>query len=233
MPATLSLIGLINYNPLILDSLAAAMPTADIGLQVKTGLLAESAELEVLYPDAGTFKQIFDQWVAQRTPIWDKLYNTTLLVYDALHNYDRTETETIVHDSTEDSSASSNYNATRNVKQDTHDVTDTTDSTNRDSGRYGYNQTTSASPEARSAEQSTGHSKSDDLMGMDETGGSDGSSTGHLEKAGQETRTVHAFGNIGTTTSDELIAAYRGTQQFDFVEYVIQDVIGRFCLLVY
>ena len=233
MPATLSLIGLINYNPLILDSLSAAMPTADIALQVKTGLLSESAELEVLYPDATAFKQIFDQWVLQRTPIWDKLYSSTQLQYNPLHNYDRTETETIVHDSTEDATSSSQVDSTRKLAEDVRSTGDNTSSTNASAGRYGYNNQTSASPESQSASQTTDHSKGTVLTGQDETSGQTGSASGHIAKAGQESRSVRAYGNIGVTTSDELITAFRETQQFDFVKFVIDDVIGRFCLLVY
>lgn len=233
MPATLSLLGMINYNPLLLDSLTAAMPNAAIGLEVKTGLLAEAAELEVIYPDTTTFKQIFDQWVAQRTPIWDKLYNSTQLQYDPLHNYDRTETEHITHDSTEDANSSSQLDTKSKLAADTHSINDTTGNENTSAGRYGYNNQSSASPEATGNRSTSDHTVGTVLNGQDGSGSQTGSASGHIAKAGQESRSVRAYGNIGVTTSDELIAQYRVTQQFDFVQFVIDDVIGRFCLLVY
>lgn len=233
MPATLSLLGLIEYNPLILDSLAAAMPTADIAASVKTGLLAEAAELEVLYPDATAFKQIFDAWVVQRTPIWDKLYNSTQLQYDPLHNYDRTETEHIVHDSTEDADSSSQLDSTRKLAQDVRSTHSNTGSEHSSAARYGYNNQSSATPEATGATDTQGSGSGTELTGQNETQGQTGSATGHIAKAGQESRSVRAYGNIGVTTSDELIAQYRETQKFDFVQLVIDDVVGRFCLLVY
>lgn len=233
MPATLSLLGMINYNPVLLDSLNAAMPNANVALQVKTGLLAEAAELEVIYPDTTTFKQIFDQWVLQRTPIWDKLYNSTQLQYDPLHNYDRTETEHIVHDSTEDADSSSELSTKHKMAADTRSTTDNTGTENTSAGRYGYNNQSSATPEATGNRNTTDHYVGTTLNGQDDSGSQSGSASGHIAKAGQESRTVRAYGNIGVTTSDELIAQYRVTQQFDFVQFVIDDVIGRFCLLVY
>lgn len=233
MPATLSLLGLVNYNSRILDALNSAMPTAEIAMQVKTGLLAEAAELEVIYPDAHTFRQIFDQWVVQRTPIWDKLYNSTQLQYDPLHNYDRTETEHITHDSTEDANSSSELSTTHKMAADTRSTTDNTGTEATSAGRYGYNNQASASPEATGNRNTTDHYSGTTLNGQDDSGSQTGSANGHIAKAGQELRSVRAYGNIGVTTSDELIAQYRVTQQFDFVQFVIDDVIGRFCLLVY
>ena len=233
MPATLSLMGLLEYNPLLLDSLSAAMPTEDIASSVKTGLLAEAAELEVLYPDPVAFKQIFDAWVVQRTPIWDKLYNSTQLQYDPLHNYDRTETEHIVHDSTEDANSSSQLDSTRNLAQDVRSTHSNTGSEHTAAARYGYNNQASATPEATGSTDTQGSGSGTELTGQDETQGQTGSATGHISKAGQESRSVRAYGNIGVTTSDELIAQYRETQKFDFVQLVIDDVVGRFCLLVY
>lgn len=233
MPATISLLGLIEYNPRILDSLSAAMPTSEISDAVKTGLVAEAAELELLYPEPSAFKQIFDAWVVQRTPIWDKLYNSTQLQYDPLHNYDRTETEHIVHDSTEDADSTSNLDTTHKMAADTRTVGDSNGSEQTSAGRYGYNNQASATPEATGNRTNADHSSSTILNGQDDTGNQSGSATGHIAKAGQESRSVRAYGNIGVTTSDELIAQYRETQKFDFVQFVIDDVVGRFCLLVY
>lgn len=256
MPATMSILGLMTALPSLLDPLTVEMPTAQIAEAVKTGLLAESAELEVVYPNPQVFKQVLSAYVIQRETVWTNLYRSTQLEFNPIHNYDRTEEETISREHADNSMIQSSHNGETHSTgsgSDTdtgssHRGADTratgSSSQTASSGRYGYNVTNSASPEAESSSQDNNSSttltgedvstqgKRSSQTQADSTLIDRGTSTEESSGTGSETRTVRAYGNIGVTTTMQMLTEYR-EGQFDFVQFVIDDIIGRFCLMVY
>ncbi len=54
-------------------------------------LLAETAELEVLYPNHVVLKNLIGVWSRKQLSVWDKLYKTTQYEYNPIENYDRYE----------------------------------------------------------------------------------------------------------------------------------------------
>ena len=89
MNATLSILGLYNYDPHILD-----------GLQVPDGLdrqtlieyiFMECADLELLFPDAEVLKPLIESWAQARAHSWEWLYESTVQKYNMIHNFDRYE----------------------------------------------------------------------------------------------------------------------------------------------
>ena len=92
MPATISLLGLWNHDPTILDGLA--VPDGIDSETVKTNILLECAELEILYPDPDFLKQAITFWSKERGPIWQKLQNTNLLEYNPIYNVEEHRVET-------------------------------------------------------------------------------------------------------------------------------------------
>lgn len=46
-------------------------------------------------------------------------------------------------------------------------------------------------------------------------------------------RTVCAYGNIGVTTTQEMITMEREVVQFNLIDYIVTDFKNQFCLLVY
>ena len=55
-------------------------------------LLAETAELEVLYPNPVVFKNLVAVWSNKQLDIWNRLYATTQYEYNPIENYNRYET---------------------------------------------------------------------------------------------------------------------------------------------
>lgn len=90
--ATLSLLGLYNWDNSILDPMR--LPD-DIDTNILfPDLLSECAELEILYPEPDTFKTILGAWSAHRKPIWERMLSVGELVYNPIENYDRNESWT-------------------------------------------------------------------------------------------------------------------------------------------
>lgn len=88
--ATLSPLGLYEWDSTLFDLMQ--IPSAlDRDTLVKN-LLAETAELEVLYPNPVVFKNLIGVWSAKNIDIWNRLYATTQYDYDPIENYNRYET---------------------------------------------------------------------------------------------------------------------------------------------
>ena len=88
IPATLSILGLYNYDSTIFDNLVTPFEDNENLIQ---NILMECAELEILYPDADFMKFAIGAWSQKQLPIWKKLYNTEKLEYNPLENANRTE----------------------------------------------------------------------------------------------------------------------------------------------
>ena len=54
-------------------------------------LLAQTAELEVTYPDPQIMQMMIHMWSATRCPVWNHLWSTTQYTYNPIENYDRKE----------------------------------------------------------------------------------------------------------------------------------------------
>lgn len=212
--ATLSILGLYNYDPTLFDD----MPIPD-GVDRETLvplLLDETADLEVVTPNPGLFKTLLTRWASTRLPVWQRLYDTTQYEYNAIDNYDRIEewTEEIQH----------NGNEKANEK-----ATGAADATNSSNGTtqhdvFGFNEETAAH-ESRDTSNASASSHASNEYARDTNRDSDDHTT-HTHKA-------HMRGNIGTTTTQAMIEAQRDVVQFDIYAYIIDDIKRRFCLLVY
>lgn len=89
MPATMSLLGLYNFDSTILDGLI--VPAGVDRQLVINNLLRECAELEVLYPQPEAMKFFVSEWAKERLPVWNRLEATLHYEYDPISNYDRKE----------------------------------------------------------------------------------------------------------------------------------------------
>lgn len=88
IPATLSILGLYQYDSSIFDNLVTPFEDNENLIQ---NILMECAELEILYPDADFMKFAIGAWSQKQLPIWNKLHNTEKLEYNPLENANRTE----------------------------------------------------------------------------------------------------------------------------------------------
>lgn len=89
MPATMSLLGLYNWDSTILDGLR--VPKGVDKSVLVNNLLRDCAELEVLYPQPDALKFLIREWSSERLPVWEKLARTLNFDYDPISNYDRRE----------------------------------------------------------------------------------------------------------------------------------------------
>lgn len=163
---TLSLLGLYQYNEQLFDGLR--LPSGVNKDTFVNNLLAETAEFEVIYPDAEFMANMIAVWSEKELPVWEKLDETLHYDYDPISNYDRHEEST---------------------------------NTGESLGKVaGYNAT--------------------DLVN------SSGAST-------DVKRNARMWGNIGVTTTQQMIEEERRVSEFNISDYIIESFKRRFCLLVY
>ena len=226
LTANLSLWGLYQYDNSILDGLI--VPTGMDADTVKDNLLLETNAMSILYPDPAFLKQAITVWAAERKDVWDKLYATTVLQYDPIENFDRTE-------DTEESQSGLSVRKNDQTRDRTSDAK-STDLRNQG----GSNQRTDSQTAYNSnAFADTAKSESSGEDHVSSVGRSTGSENEAVSDNGQETRndrrTYHSriHGNIGIRSAQELIVQERDIALFCMTDFIINDFIGRFCVMVY
>ena len=224
--ASLSLYGIFQYDDTILDGLN--VPTGMDLDTVKNMLLIETAGMSILYPDAPFLKKAIALWSTERSDVWQKLYNTTVLEYDPIENYDRRE-------------ESSEENIGNEQVQSSQERS--TDSESRGSSqqhRSGENTATAANTAYNSNDfadtSKSTSSGSDDVM---DSTVSSGSGTENVSGSGNKSSTdlrrlsSRIHGNIGVTTTQQMLQSEREVAEFCMVDYIVNDFISRFCVMVY
>ena len=200
----------------------------------------DTAEMEILYPDASFLKLAIGAWSKKQVPIWTELYNSTQYEYNPIWNVDGTVIE-------ERDLAGTDYRTDDHTTERTHDDSmerthdDTMERTHddtitADSSTYGYNSSTAAPTD----KVETGHDGTitDTHTGTitdAHTGTITDTDTGTINHDTTDTGSITTTrqGNIGVTSTQSLIKEQRDVVQFNIMDYIINDFKNRFCLLVY
>ena len=244
MRATLDLLGIYRIDNTVLDLLE--VPEDGDGNELidkdtlKDNLLMDTAEMEILYPDASFLKLAIGSWSKKQVPIWTELYNSTQFEYNPIWNVDGTVVE-------ERDLAGTDYRTDDHTTERTHDDSmerthdDTLERTHddtltTDNDVYGYNSSTAA-PESKVTADHDG-TITDAHTGTitdAHTGTITDTDTGTINHDTTDTGSITTTrtGNIGVTSTQSLIKEQRDVVQFNIMDYIINDFKNRFCLLVY
>lgn len=90
--ATMSILGLYYLDSTLFDNMV--YPSEMDRDTLIDSILAECAELEIIYPDPVYMKRCIALWSMKEVYNWNKLYETTQLVYNPIWNVDANITET-------------------------------------------------------------------------------------------------------------------------------------------
>lgn len=228
-PVNLSTLGLYNWDNTIFDLMT--IPTGLDKTTLVNNLLAETAELEVLYPNPVVFKSLVGVWSAKELDVWNRLYATTQYEYNPIENYNRYE-----------------EGSTDGADTTTHTGTDTTDITRRDggsdtlssTGKYehsvaGFDAPTPTAQDDGLFKQSRDNDtvSSTNTYGKTETDQNRTTYNSTQTKSLEGSHELHAHGNIGVTTTQKLILEQREVDLFNVYDIIIESFKMRFCILVY
>lgn len=278
--ATMSLLGLYNYDESLLDGLIESLPNkygipsgymdsyyTDVTIDPQTvveNLLVECAEFEILYSDFNALKRIIKIWSAKEKLVWQKMYNTICYKYNPIWNkegksvWTERQTGSGTKKETEKGTKTTNANGTTN-----DEYTSTSTTTNKTTGtgtntRTGQDETTgkvsaydSTDFQNREKTNSTASENNSTESTEDFTGNGKvtNSGTKTITNTGDETNNVSRetsdnntgettheqseTGNIGVTTTQQMISAEREIAMFNIIDFIINDFKERFCLLIY
>lgn len=251
--ATMSPLGLYQWDNTLFDLMT--IPTALDKDTLIDNLLAETAELEVLYPNPVVLKNLLGVWSAKQIDIWNRLYATTQYEYNPIENYNRYETGSedgtgrTTHSGTDTTTETTTHGGTDNrTEAITHGGRDTVNGSDT-KGHWiaGFNsQPASAQDDGLvkqtkdqdDATSSTAYGKTENVQETI-THGATISKTGGLTHGEQVAITnegsheLHAHGNIGVTTTQKLIREQRDIELFNLYDIIIEDFKMRFCILIY
>lgn len=90
--ANLSVLGIYEWDNTLFDLMT--IPEALDKEVLVMNLLAELAEVEVLYPNPVVMKNLIGVWSHKNIDVWNRLYATTQYDYNPIENYNRFETGT-------------------------------------------------------------------------------------------------------------------------------------------
>lgn len=241
----LSVLGLYNWDDSIFDNLM--LPEGIEQSTIVDNLLVELAELEVLYPNPDTMKMLIGIWSRKQCGIWEKLYATTQFDYNPIENYNRIE-----------EGSGTNRNSTTHGGQDTdtlgimHGGQDTIQTQSADGGTdsskngefvAGFNPGTPTGSDdgllkKQRNETSVDYGRTSSGNRTDSYGKTENrtgtKSYGHTEMhSGADSHELHAHGNIGVMSTQDMINQEREVVKFNICDYIIDDFKRRFCVLVY
>lgn len=212
--AMMSILSLYNYDNNIFSDFEVPE-----GMDKDTtidNILLECAELSLVYTEPVFMRRAIKQWSDKEQNIWEKLWATENLEYNPIWNVDGTVTEfeTFERDKTNDIDRTT---STGEMTSDDVDQT-TTDSVT------GYNSTAWQDHTKSVIDSDRDISRS--VSGSDNV---DESESEDSERSLVTKRT----GNIGVTTTQQMIREEREIAQFNTIDYITQSFKKRFCVMVY
>ena len=236
--ATMSILGLYTYDNTLFDLMCWPNEfTQDDKQATINNILMEGAELEILYPDVPFMKSAIAAWSYKEKPVWQRIHTASLLEYNPIENYRRNETESIESSKTEQHSGNDTTSHT-GTESSTSSNTNTT--TGSDTGTIdhkvtGYDSNTlvqqsqdsttgsSSSQDTQSGNSAVTHNTQDQLTHGEQ-----------IQHTGDDARTLLAYGNIGVTTSQEMLEQEMNiAPKLNTISVIVDSFIKRFCILVY
>lgn len=228
--ATGSTVDLMKWDATLFDNLH--VPDGIAGADVVDCILQLYGKQTLHHPDPAYMKHYIGRWSARKLPNWQKLYNTTILEYNPIHNYDRTEniTDTTVRDRSEERSGETRGTDRLN-STDTGVSTVKGDKTTEQ--KVSAENTSSYQPDMQNVEDDTQTT----TTSATSTDNGERSEKNSSNVTGNDTETYthvnKTQGNIGVTTTQQMIAAERECVRYNVIEEIAADYRDMFCLSIY
>ena len=213
-----------------------------VGLQVPEGMnkqtvidsiLLECMELEVLYPRPETMKNMIGIWSEKELPTWNRVYAAEQAEYNPIENYDRRQTDSReeTHSGNDVTAGSTQANSTGQNGKTTTASGNLSDTTTHKFAAFNAGDLLDQSQDVQSAQSSNSQTEqAADQQTMQE---STSRTLTHGEEIG-ETFTSYIHGNIGVTTSQQMLESeLELAPKINTINYIVNSFKMRFCILVY
>ena len=199
---------------------------------LKNNILMRSGEFEALYADPTLNQQLIAIWANRYYDTFNRWIKALKIEYNPLENFNRHETITDKTGEKETGSStnkstgkeSSESKITYNSKVETDNITDL--------DKAAYNETDPSPYQKETLDGEINNSGYDTTTGK---GDNEINSTGSnsVNKDTNFTRDAHLYGNIGVTTSQQMLNAELDIGYWNIYEKITDLFLREFCLLVY
>ena len=219
---TLSVLGLYNADSGLFSEMQFPAGFTDEEKQTTVGnILTECAELEILITDPEALKEMIGLWSGMYVSVWTRIFTASKQQYNPIENYNRTELETV-----------------ETHGADTHSGSDSTTSSANNTETNSGTDTATNSMVAYDSNSLLTHDQNTLLHGhvvADYGSGSSSVTHGHkINKDDLVTRNNHTSGNIGVTTSQQMLEQeIEVSAKLNVIKMIVEAFKDRFCLLVY
>ena len=204
--AKLTLIGLYNNDNTLFDALT--LPAGIDKTVLVNNILLRSGDFEVLYADPDFLKPAISLWGQKWSRTFEKWQKALAVEYDPLYNYDRRE-EWVT---SEDEATATTGRSTDVGSTDAHSTS------NDNVSAYNNN---SLVPDKENVLSS----------GSNTVGNTEMENTSDRDR--NEVRTGRAYGNIGVTTSQQMLQAELDVASWNLYEHITDIFLSEFIIPVF
>lgn len=223
----LSILGLYEAEPTLFDNMA--LPEGIDKETVIDSILQDCMELEAVYTSPYAMKLMIGVWARRELPTFERVWKAEQAEYNPIENYDRNQTDT------------------REIEHSGDDIT-TGQNTGSASGQAGTTTTGQVSEtnlhKYAAFDAGTLQDQTQDIRTGNSTNSEQSATTQqstqnisqkltHGENVG-ETFTSYIHGNIGVTTSQQMLQSeLELAPKINTINYIVNSFKMRFCILVY
>lgn len=202
----LSIAAVLNWEPTVFDNLH--LPSGCDRQAAIDTIVFDNAELSLVYSEPATLKRMIGAWSTSRMYGWQRLWDSTLLEYNPIENYDRFEDYT-----TEEKRGGSERGKTRAEGDGTSNGTNIA--------------------KVRGFDAGTLVDKEQSIDDGQYTSNASGTSETEKKESASVTHTAHMHGNIGVTTSQQMLMSEREVAEFSFYSKISEEFKKKFCIMIY
>lgn len=232
-----TLYNLLERNHLLFDTIL--LPEGVDKDMVADTIISQYGPEDVIYDNPKIFEYYNQVWFKRKNYTIQKLFDTLNFDYNPIENYNRKEDYAEINDDEE--------NTTRNLGRNSDRTQDTNDTLTEKTNESGTDNTNTSNLSEVSPfnantfvndSQSSGNESFDHSQTVDHTHDVNNNMSAHQEDNENETRLVEndrkknsnlwARGNIGVTTTQQMIQEEREVVQFDLYEWIAREWAKEF-----
>ena len=252
--AKITIIGLENYlnmdDKSLFDNIK--LPEGIVKNDLKNTIMLNAGDLEVLYPDPDYMKDVISLWFRTHYRTFDKWMKALEIEYEPLWNYDRTEEYTDEHEGSDIRTKDNKYSS-KGTSESEGATTGKTTNDLKSEIEYGKSTTDTKSVSAYNssswenrekdviAESGTDTTKdtgsvTNNNTSKDSTTSNDSGTSEQTDKGSDKwknTHKAHLYGNIGVTTSQQMLEAELEIARFNIYEQISDLFIQDNCIMCY
>lgn len=217
--STISILGLYNYDNSIFDNMV--IPDDMESELIIKNILIDCAELELLYHEPDTLKELIGIWSNTELPTWNRIRVAEMAEYNPIENYNRNQSDNRTTQHSGSDTTTNNGTTTTEVESESEG----SDTNLHQYASFDSNTLADQTKDIRNASQNN--------SGTSSSRNTDTNILSHGEKI-SDTFTSNIHGNIGVTTSQQMLESeLELAPKINTIKHIVKSFKMRFCLLVY